>query len=184
MKEILSSLRIKNNYSQSAVASYLDVSRQMYIKYENDTAEPPLKIIRKLCELYKVSADVFVNNDKAASSKDVLYELNEDEYGKLSVASPAVSYGASVTEENGGLLSELMRMLPLLKLNEKLSLLSHLALNIEKQTMQPEPSVIKTKKIKKIPDAQYCSYIDSAENRKIREAGLAAVREILKNDEW
>ncbi|MCR4899486.1 MAG: helix-turn-helix transcriptional regulator, partial [Treponema sp.] len=40
MKDILRSLRIENNYSQSAVASYLDISRQMYNKYEMGNAEP------------------------------------------------------------------------------------------------------------------------------------------------
>ena len=39
MKEILRSLRNKNNYSQSAVAEYLEISRQMYNKYESGTAE-------------------------------------------------------------------------------------------------------------------------------------------------
>lgn len=59
MQEILRSLRTENNYSQSAVAAYLDISRQMYNKYESGTAEPSLKNIKKLCALYKVSADVF-----------------------------------------------------------------------------------------------------------------------------
>ena len=44
MKELLRSLRNKNNYSQSAVAEYLEISRQMYNKYENGTAEPSLNV--------------------------------------------------------------------------------------------------------------------------------------------
>ena len=60
MQEILRSLRTENNYSQSAVADYLNISRQMYNKYENGLTEPSLKNIKKLCELYNVSADANV----------------------------------------------------------------------------------------------------------------------------
>ena len=35
MKESIKNLREKHNYSQSYLATYLEVSRQMYIKYES-----------------------------------------------------------------------------------------------------------------------------------------------------
>ena len=184
MKDILRSLRIKNNYSQNAVASYLEVSRQMYIKYENGSAEPPLKMIRKLCKLYKVPADVLIGNDTYASGKKDLYELTDDFEEGLAVASPSANYNLSASNESGSLLSELIGLLPQLKLSEKISLLSHLAQIIEKQSADVMPPVLKTKKIKKIPDAQYSSYMNPVESQKLRSAGLAAVREILKNDEW
>ena len=183
MKEILRSLRNKNNYSQSAVADYLEISRQMYNKYENGMAEPSLKNIKKLCELYKVSADVFLGNLKKDENKGSY--LYESESSYMSVASPAVSYGKSPEESNSeNLLAELIKLIPLLQLNEQISLMSRLAAIIEKQTCVPDTPVIKTKKIKRIPDAVYNQYLNNEGLQKLRESSLASIREILKNDEW
>ena len=184
MKEILRSLRNKNNYSQSAVAAYLEISRQMYNKYEKGTAEPSLKNIKKLCELYKVSADVFLNNSQKNENK-VLYSYTSESSFSLKVASPAIPYGKSPESANSkNLLAELIKLLPLLHLNEQISLMSRLATIIESQTHIPDPPVIKTKKMKRIPDKAYNQIINSAEQQTIRKSSLAAIREILKNDEW
>ena len=184
MKEVLRSLRNQNNYSQSAVAEYLEISRQMYNKYEKGTAEPSLKNIKKLCELYKVSSDVFLNNSQKNENK-VSYSYASETSSSLKVASPAVPYGKSPETANSkNLLAELIRLIPLLHLNEQISLMSKLAAIIENQTCIPDPPVIKTKKIKKIPDADYNQYLNSEELRAFREASLANIREILKNDEW
>ena len=184
MKEILRSLRNKNNYSQSAVAQYLEISRQMYNKYENGTAEPSLKNIKKLCELYKVSADLFLGNIKNDDNK-VVFSYDSQTSAGLKVASPAVPYGkAPGKPDSKNLLAELIRLIPLLRLSEQISLMSRLAAIIENQTCVPEPPVIKTKKMKKIPDAVYNQYLNSAESQKLRRSSLAAIREILKNDEW
>lgn len=177
MKEILRSLRIKNNYSQSAVADYLEISRQMYNKYENGNAEPSIKNIKKLCALYKVSANVFFQE-----KKEVTYKIKESP--ALLVSSPTTTYGTSNSKASGNLLNELENLLPLLHLNEKISLLSRLAAIIEKETCASEQPVLKTKKIKKIPDAEYNNYLNSTEAKKIRNAGLATIREMLKDDEW
>ncbi len=183
MKEVLRSLRNQNNYSQSAVAEYLKISRQMYNKYEKGTAQPSLQNIKKLCELYKVSADVFLNIPHENENK-VLYSYTY-ESPCLKVAAPPVPYGKSPETTNSkNLLAELIRLIPLLHLNEQISLMSRLATIIENQTRIPETPVIKTKKIKKIPDAAYNQYINSAELQKIRRSSLANIREILKNDEW
>ena len=183
MKEVLRSLRNQNNYSQCAVAEYLKISRQMYNKYEKGTAEPSLKNIKKLCELYKVSADVFLNNIQKNENK-VSY-LYTSETSSLKVASPVVPYGKSPETVNSkNLLAELIRLIPLLHLNEQISLMSRLASIIEKETCTPEKPLLKTKKIKKIPDALYNSYLNTSELQKIRTASLANIREILKNDEW
>ena len=182
MKDILRSLRNENNYSQSAVASYLDISRQMYNKYETGTAEPSLKNIKKLCDLYKVSADVFLNNlksDEAETSYD------SSSASEMYAASPTVPYGESTSSTNSNnLLTELLNLIPLLHLNEQISLMSRLASIIEKQSCAKEQTVLKTKKIKKIPDAEYNKYLNSEESKQIRNFSLANIREILKNDEW
>ena len=182
MKELLRSLRNQNNYSQSAVAEYLEISRQMYNKFENGIAEPSLKNIKKLCELYKVSADLFLGNIKKEDNVSYSYS-SESSY--MNVASPSVPYGKSPETSNSkNLLAELIKLIPLLKLNEQISLMSRLATIIEKQTCILETPALKTKKIKKIPDAAYNQYLESEELRRIRESSLAAIREILKNDEW
>ena len=184
MKEILRSLRNKSNYSQSAVADYLEISRQMYNKYESGTAEPSLKNIKKLCELYNVSADLFLGSIQKDDNK-VLYSYSSESSSYMSVASPAVSYGKSPEESNSkNLLAELIKLIPLLKLNEQISLMSRLAAIIEKQTCVPDTPVIKTKKIKRIPDAVYNQYLNNEGLQKLRESSLASIREILKNDEW
>ena len=183
MKEILRTLRNENNYSQSAVASYLEISRQMYNKYENGTAEPSLKNIKKLCELYKVSADVFFQNE--LEKKSELYSYESDNLSGMSVASHAPHYGPSLPHANkNNLLAELIKLLPLLQLSEQISLMSRLARIIENQTSIQKNPVIKTKKIKKIPDANYNNYLNSTEAKKIRNTSLASIREMLKNDEW
>ena len=184
MKEILRSLRNKNNYSQSAVAEYLEISRQMYNKYESGTAEPSLKNIKKLCDLYRVSADLFLGTARKEDEK-VCFSYNSESSVCMNVASPAVPYGHSSEKSNSkNLLAELIKLIPLLKLNEQISLMSRLAAIIEKQTCVLETPVFKTKKIKKIPDAAYNQYLESEELRRFRESSLAAIREILKNDEW
>ena len=184
MKELLRSLRNKNNYSQSAVAEYPEISRQMYNKYENGTAEPSLKNIKKLCELYKVSADLFLGNI-TNDEKKTAYSYDSKYSSGMNIASPAASYGNSQTKPNSkSLLAELIKLLPLLRLSEQISLMSRLAAIIENQTCVPEPPVIKTKKMKKIPDAAYNQYLNSAESKKIRNSSLVFIREILKNDEW
>jgi hypothetical protein len=62
--------------------------------------------------------------------------------------------------------------------------MSHLASIIEKQTCNAIKKPIRQKKLKKIPDAEYNKYLDSDEEKQIRRSSLAAIREILKNDEW
>ena len=58
MNESLKLLRAQKKLSQSQVAEFIGVSRQMYIKYENGETELSASSIQKLCELYNVSADV------------------------------------------------------------------------------------------------------------------------------
>lgn len=183
MKDILRSLRNENNYSQSAVASYLNISRQMYNKYENGLAEPSLKNIKKLCELYKVSADIFFKNLKMDEDNSCSYELHSPE--ELCVAEPDIPYDVFNNQNNTkNLLTELINLIPLLQLNEQISLMSRLASIIEKQTCIALKNPIKPKKLKQVPDAEYNKYLDSDELRQIRKASLASIRELLKDDEW
>lgn len=185
MQEILRSLRTENNYSQSAVANYLNISRQMYNKYENGLAEPSLKNIKKLCELYKVSADVFFESIKSNDISSASYPYDSENDSNMYLSSPTIAYGeAEKQTDTNNILNQLLNLLPLLRLNEQISLMSRLASIIEKETCTPEKPLLKTKKIKKIPDALYNSYLNTSELQKIRTTSLANIREILKNDEW
>ena len=186
MKDILRSLRIENNYSQSAVASYLDISRQMYNKYEMGNAEPSLKIIKKLCALYKVSADIFLNSVKLSKNVKVSYEQQKDNLSDIYVASPKTVYGTTFANQNNNdnLLAELIKLLPLLQLHEQILLMSRLASIIENETFTQNKPALKTKKIKKIPDAEYNRYLNIEESQKKKTSSLASIREMLKNDEW
>lgn len=60
MNESLKLLRAQKKLSQSQVAEFIGVSRQMYIKYENGETELSASSIQKLCELYNVSADIIL----------------------------------------------------------------------------------------------------------------------------
>jgi len=62
MNETIKALRTQKGYSQSYLASYLEVSRQMYIKYENGEVEPPVRVIKLLCKLYGVTSDLIIQN--------------------------------------------------------------------------------------------------------------------------
>ena len=62
MHKTLLNLRIQNNYSQAAVASFLGISRQMYIKYESGEAVPPVKTVVNLANFYHVPYDVILDD--------------------------------------------------------------------------------------------------------------------------
>lgn len=190
MKEILRSLRNKNNYSQSAVASYLDISRQMYNKYENGSAEPSIKNIKKLCELYNVSADIFFREN---TKNDITYDLDcEKDHYFLESLSASYSYKSPETnsKNNSNLFDYLVNLIQNLRFTEQITLMTKLASLIEKQTCSQEscsaktPVDIKPKKLKKIPDSEYNQYFNSDESKTISKSRLANIREILKNDEW
>ena len=90
MKESIKNLREQHNYSQSYLATYLGISRQMYIKYEAGEVEPPVRVVVALAKLYDVSYSIIID-DKLCSSKDsVSYKINN--HTEKEVASPTVLY--------------------------------------------------------------------------------------------
>ena len=90
MKGTIKKLREQHNYSQSYLATYLEISRQMYIKYESGEVEPPVRVVVALAKLYDVSYSIIID-DKLCSSKDsVSYKINN--HTEKSVASAAVLY--------------------------------------------------------------------------------------------
>lgn len=53
----LKELRIDNDLLQKDVAKILGINQQYYSRYENGQNELPLRHLKTLCLLYKVSAD-------------------------------------------------------------------------------------------------------------------------------
>lgn len=130
MLDSLKYFREQNNYSQEAVASFLGVSRQMYIKYENGEVEPPLKVVVQLAHFYRVSYDVLIDNK--IPEKRVTYDNSEK--STLEVASPTPSYGASPSNDSSYYLKSIMEMLPKLIYAEQLKVLSILSGMVQKET--------------------------------------------------
>lgn len=69
-------LRLKNGFSQEYVANYLGKKSFTTVqKWESDVSDPPLAIVGKLAELYKVSIDDLFYQD-LANSEIVHQNLN------------------------------------------------------------------------------------------------------------
>ena len=137
MNETIRTLREQNNYSQAAIAAYLDISRQMYIKYENGDALPSVKVVTELSKFYRVPYDVILEdklnhklqqNDSADSS---INEINADTV--LELHDSASTYGTSDTSTSYYLTS-FLEMLPKLVYKEQLKVLEKLSGIIQKAT--------------------------------------------------
>lgn len=155
MKETLLYLRELNNYSQSFVASYLNISRQMYSKYENGDVDPGVKSVIALCKLYKVDYEVLLENqlNKTSGEKkkseypkgSVEYKIETDFGIPWKVACPQPTYSSSAQEMKTTeyYYNKVLGYLPKLTLAESLSLLQKVAHKIEVLTQKNE---LKTKK--------------------------------------
>ena len=91
MKDSIKALREKHNYSQSYLATYLQVSRQMYIKYESGEVEPPVKVVVALAKLYSVSYSQIIDDDFSPNKEKVSYKIQQNTESEF--ASPSVKYG-------------------------------------------------------------------------------------------
>ena len=140
MLDSLKYFREQNNYSQGAVASFLGVSRQMYIKYENGEVEPPLKTIVQLARFYRVSYDVLIDNK--IPEKKVTYMHSEK--STMEVASPLPAYGTAESQDSSYYLNSIMEMLPKLIYAEQLKVLSALSGMVQKET---EEKIIPNRKM-------------------------------------
>jgi len=125
MNETLRKLREQNNYSQAAVASYLEISRQMYIKYENGDAIPPVKIVTALSNFYRVPYDVILE-DKL-KSKEETHSGTPGIYDNLEETVLEV-------HEPSAYLKAILEMLPKLVYKEQLKVLEKLSGMVQKAT--------------------------------------------------
>ena len=139
MKETLRALRERNNYSQAAVASFLGISRQMYIKYESGDAVPPSKTVVALSNLYRVPYDVILDDrlntldaeDQGAG--EAVYKI--DDSCPMEVREPSLTQESSYTNMSCYLKS-ILEMLPKLIYNEQLKLMEKLAGMLQEETKE------------------------------------------------
>lgn len=135
MNEILKFVRNQKKLSQNQVAEYLGVSRQMYIKYENGETELSSSAVKKLCELYDVSANTLLGID-----------FGKKEYVYHSLSTPdktAQEKNVPYTVDGMNMyLQQILQLLSNLQVVDKISLLGILASQIqeEKQHQQIENS--------------------------------------------
>ncbi len=57
IKEKLKELRKENNYTQKQIADLLNISITGYASWEQGLAEPNITALKKLCKIYKITAD-------------------------------------------------------------------------------------------------------------------------------
>lgn len=155
MKETIKKLREQNNYSQSALAELLHISRQMYVKYENGEVDPPVKIIMKLCSIYKVSYDFIIDNklldiQSTERNDEVSYENN---IYSLNIASPAPGYGKSVSYKNKSTWSfemvvEALRKIPEEQFSSVLAFINFLNMQNQEMKITKTPVKVDEKKSK------------------------------------
>ena len=81
----LKELRLQMGLSQQALADKLNVSQQTICKYENDTIEPNIDMLKAVADLFDVSVDYLIGYSSYAHKVEAVSEtsLNEDELSML-----------------------------------------------------------------------------------------------------
>lgn len=59
----LKNLRLQNGYTQDALASELNITRQAISRWENGYATPDIHTIKQLSQLYSIPTSEFLNDD-------------------------------------------------------------------------------------------------------------------------
>ena len=134
MHKTLLNLRIQNNYSQAAVASFLGISRQMYIKYESGEAVPPVKTVVNLANFYHVPYDVILDDqlnsfgEEQGEHPETTYEIERKEPESLAVHdSGAGADYLAVRRAPSYYLNAILQMLPKLVYQEQLKVLAKIS---------------------------------------------------------
>lgn len=68
-------LRVRKKRTQADIAETLSISRPAYSGYENQVATPPLEVIVRMADYFKVSLDTLVKVDLASMKGYELYKL-------------------------------------------------------------------------------------------------------------
>jgi len=164
MKGTIKKLREQHNYSQSYLATYLEISRQMYIKYESGEVEPPVRVVVALAKLYDVSYSIIID-DKLCSSKDsVSYKINN--HTEKSVASAAVLYSSNPYSSRLEALFSAIKRLPQSSIEPVFAFVKML----QSEQISAKPKEVKSKK--EFFNLAGKIYLDSDSVTEFREASL------------
>lgn len=81
----LKELRVKMGLSQQALADKLNVSQQSICKYENDTIEPNIDMLKTMADLFDVSVDYLIGYSSYTHKVEEVFDtdLNADELSVL-----------------------------------------------------------------------------------------------------
>ena len=71
LKEKLKELRKEKEYTQSQVAEMLKMSKTGYASWEQGLSEPGTTAIKKLCQIYNITADELLDMDEYLKTKKV-----------------------------------------------------------------------------------------------------------------
>lgn len=63
-------LRNQNGLTQKGLGAILKLNRGRYAKYEEEGAEPPLEILKKISSYYQISIDLLVSADLSKVPKE------------------------------------------------------------------------------------------------------------------
>lgn len=75
-KDKIKYLRIHQELSQIEVANKLGLTQSTYSKYENGVHPPTIEILKKLAEIFDVSLDYLVENDRTIADSNEVVDLN------------------------------------------------------------------------------------------------------------
>ncbi len=180
MFESIKKLRTLHNYSQSYVAEFLSISRQMYIKYENGDVEPSVKVVKDLCRLYQVSYATILG-EQSLNNKKTSYESKSYEF---SFSSPEASYTS--TKTFSALKIKAINQLKDLSEVQVVSVLAYMKLlteemaaSLKEKKKDSSVDLVEVEKINAVYDK-----IPREEQLKFAKAGSKTVCEALKNDTW
>lgn len=180
MFEEIKKLRTLHNYSQSYVAEFLSISRQMYIKYENGDVEPSIKVVKDLCRLYQVSYETILG-EQSLNNKKTSYESKSYEF---SFSSPEASYTS--TKTFSALQIKAINQLKDLSEVQVVSVLAYMKLlteemaaSLKEKKKDSSVDLVEVEKINAVYDK-----IPREEQLKFAKEGSKTVCEALKNDTW
>ena len=140
MNKTLCKLRIQNNYSQAAVASFLGISRQMYIKYESGAAVPPVKTVVDLANFYHVPYDVILDDQLKDYGEEehpsTNYEIDEKALELHDSGAVGAADFLAVRRAPSYYLNAILQMLPKLVYKEQLKVLEKISGMVQQATQE------------------------------------------------
>ncbi len=84
----LKELRLEQGKTQKEIAEMLRIPQRTYSNYEQGKAEPDLKLLSSIADLYETSTDFllgrdFIRDSSKKSEMDLLFEAIQPEYKEI-----------------------------------------------------------------------------------------------------